>query len=63
MLQNFNRMVEGELLIVGVQQLEETFSIVYTYLRALGLVYRVWGSEILVSRGGDCIEIFVMGVY
>jgi len=61
MLPNFNRTVEGEPLIVAVWQLEGTFSIADTNLRALGLAYGVWGSN--VSNGDGCIKICVMEVY
>jgi len=45
MLTKFNRAVEGEPLIAAVRQLEDTFSIVHTNLRPLGLACRFWGRN------------------
>ena len=58
MVHNFNKTVEGDLLIVLLQHLEDTFSVVPTNLRSLGLVHKLWGSD--MHKGGTAVSIFVL---
>lgn len=52
MLQNFNKVVPREALIMGAQQIEEIFNTVRTNLRAWLHIHWVWGQ----SRGMTAIR-------